>query len=171
MWELKTEKCFDIIGFVFAKDVPRHYLSGGVMLVVPSPGDSRALEAFSGLMAALVEKNAYALIRYCRVAGSPPKLGILSCNPKGQGLFCKIPFKEDLRSCSFPNIPWEIYSNQRSVKRNKLDTRTTDYQTSRSAISSFIDSMDLKNVKKDQRYCISIIIKFVVIKICIVLRL
>jgi hypothetical protein len=142
------------------------------MLVVASPGDNRALEAFSGLMTALIEKNAYALIRYCRIAGSPPKFGILSCNPKGQGLFCKIPFKEDLRPYSFPIIPWEIYKgDKRPVKKHKLDTRSTDYENSRSAISSFIDSMDLKNVKKDQRYCISKIIKSVVIKICIVLQL
>lgn len=152
MWELKTEKCFDIIGFVSAKDVPWHYFSGGVLLVVPSPGNTRALEAFSGLMAALVEKNAYALIRYCRIAGTSPKLGVLSCNPKGQGLFCKIPFKEDLRPYSFPKIPLEIYKGERNqVKRHKLDTRTMDRHASRSAISSFIDSMDLANIKDDQR--------------------
>jgi ATP-dependent DNA helicase 2 subunit 2 len=155
MWELKTAKCFEIIGFVSAKDVPRHYLSGGIMIVVPSPGNARGLEAFSGLMAALVEKNAYALIRYCRISGASPKLGILSCNPKGQGLFCKIPFKEDLRPYSFPNIPWEIYKGDtQQVKRHKLDTRMKDCHTSRSAINAFIDSMALKNIKEDQMYAL-----------------
>ena len=152
MWELKTEKCFEIIGFTSADDVPRHYFSGGVMLVVPEPQNNRALEAFSGLMSALHEKNSYALIRYCRIAGAPPKLGILSCNPKGQGLFCKIPFKDDIRDCSFPTIPWTIYKGCDQIKKHKLDKKTEDFKTSRSAVSAFVDSMSLSNVEKIKRY-------------------
>ena len=155
MWELKTTKGFDIIGFVATEKVPRHYLSGAVMLVIPDRNDLCAVEAFSALVTALYEKNSYALVRYCRIADASPKLGILSCSPKGHGLFCKIPFKDDIRTYSFPVIPWELYNNPVSavdVKKRKMDTRTVNYKTARSALSDFVDSMSLSGIKKTKRY-------------------
>jgi ATP-dependent DNA helicase 2 subunit 2 len=89
-WKLKTEKGLCILGFIDLSDLPRHDLTGGILLVVPEPYNVRALESFSVLMAGLREKNAGALVRYCRIKDATPKLGIMICSPKGQGLVCTV---------------------------------------------------------------------------------
>lgn len=129
-----------------------------VMLVVPEPMNLRGLESFSALLAALREKNYGALIRYCRIRDATPKLGVMVCSPKGQGLFCQIPYKEDLRDYSFSAIDPLLYNDEALVvpekhlrpdgtrKKLKLDNRQVSSTEAKAALANFVDSMSLSGI-------------------------
>jgi hypothetical protein len=129
-----------------------------VMLVVPEPMNLRGLESFSALLAALREKNYGALIRYCRIRDAAPKLGVMVCSPKGQGLFCQIPYKEDIRDYSFSVVDPLLYNDKAPLipekhlrpdgtrKKLKLDNRQVSSTEAKAALANFVDSMSLAGI-------------------------
>ncbi|KAI9009701.1 SPOC like C-terminal domain-containing protein [Gaertneriomyces semiglobifer] len=113
--KLRTQKGMSILGFLPQSRVPRHYLMSNVLILTPEPGNHEAEYYFSSLMAALEEGKGEhkfaALVRYCRVDDANPKLGVVIPGEAGFGFWCQIPFSEDIRSYTFPNLSFLVESS------------------------------------------------------------
>eukprot|EP00741_Cyanophora_paradoxa_P019083 tig00021119_g18425.t1 len=101
------ERHAELIGFVPAASVPRHYFKSGADLWVPEPGNERAAVAASSLARAMEERAAAAVVRFVYQKDAPVKMGALYPRVKAgyEGfVFVQLPFAEDIRELQFEDF-------------------------------------------------------------------
>ncbi|KAJ3055533.1 X-ray repair cross-complementing protein 5 [Rhizophlyctis rosea] len=171
--KLRTEKGLAILGFVKITKIPREAFMAGCLEIVPDQASSRSITIFTSIMQTLEDRQAAAIVRYCRIADANPKLGVMAPSKKGWAVFAQLPFAEDVRYYSFPPLEHLIAQTgtlsqsvlasmsqrdatlalQQSVssgKKNKLDTRTVPRDEAIERVDALIDSMDLMEYSVDE---------------------
>lgn len=159
---LKTSKSMQIIGFVSANKVPRHYYMDKVFAVIPDPSSKSGAVKLSALAAAMHEKECVAITRYVRTDNSSPKLCVLVYMPKGYLYLHTIPYKDDIRQWAYPVYDFlafeQVHAKSRwssatipqrdrvsakfSEKKHVLDARLTTKQKVDEAMDGLIDAVD-----------------------------
>ncbi|KAJ3043868.1 X-ray repair cross-complementing protein 5 [Rhizophlyctis rosea] len=166
--KLHTEKGLAILGFVKMAKIPREAFIAGVLELVPDPNSAQGETAFAAIMQTLEDRQAAAIVRYCRTDNSNPKLGVMAPSKKGWAVFAQLPFAEDVRSHSFPPLEHLIaevgtvsqsviasmsgsLASQQSAsgKKNKLDVRLVPREEAIDRVDALIDSMDLMEYGPD----------------------
>ncbi|KAI9205546.1 SPOC like C-terminal domain-containing protein [Polychytrium aggregatum] len=106
-FKLKTEKSFNIIGFISLDKVHRWMFMGSVASVMAEPGNLSASRSFYAFCRSLYQTQACALVRYVSRDSLAPKIGALIPRiDTGETycLFVQLPFAEDCRDYSFISL-------------------------------------------------------------------
>ncbi|CAF2593188.1 unnamed protein product [Rotaria sp. Silwood2] len=134
----QSEKCFSIIGFSDANMMRRSlYLGDTVYEVIAEPGYEEEGQAFAGLVQAMYDTNAVAIVRRCFSERSSPELGFLRPHIAHDHIcmyYVKLPFGEDVREFNFDNLD--------AIKRNQ----PSDEQLK--TIDHLITTMDLTHADR-----------------------
>ncbi|CAF2833569.1 unnamed protein product [Rotaria sp. Silwood2] len=134
----QSEKCFSIIGFSDANMMRRSlYLGDTVYEVIAEPGYEEEGQAFAGLVQAMYDTNAVAIVRKCFSERSSPELGFLRPHIAHDHIcmyYVKLPFGEDVREFNFDNLD--------AIKRNQ----PSDEQLK--TIDNLITTMDLTHADR-----------------------
>ena len=148
-WKYTSDKGMTCLGFVYVKDIPRHYLMGNVMLIIPTPGHPQSTLSFTALLNVLESLDAVALIRYVRTQNSNPKIGILFPDLQtGAGNYIQIPYKDYIRKIALPLVDPSLYNPEwvrTAKKKSKLDSKKVDSLEAKAAVEKLVDSMTLSS--------------------------
>lgn len=143
----KTTKCFTLLCFVSADNVPCHMLMGdGTSICVAEKGDEPAAVALSALINAMYELNCVAIVRRVYAANAQVHVGCLKPYIKTDYeclIYNELPFSEDMRQFTFGSLP---LSEDNTAARQKLAPTTEQL----SLVDQLIDSMDLASAIKDE---------------------
>lgn len=117
-------------------------------IIIAQKTNNKAIMALSSLIWALSELESYAIARLVPKADKPPVLLIVAPSIENDYeclLDVQLPFVEDVRSYKFPpldkvvTVSGKIITAHRNLPTEKLS----------SAISDYVDSMDLSTFGKD----------------------
>ncbi|XP_038898554.1 ATP-dependent DNA helicase 2 subunit KU80 [Benincasa hispida] len=109
--KFKPEKSVKLLGFTNASNIMRHYYMKDVNVLIPEPGNKRAIIAVSALARAMKEMDKVAIVRCVwRQGQGSVVVGVLTPNiSKKDGIadslyFNVLPFAEDVREFQFPSF-------------------------------------------------------------------
>jgi ATP-dependent DNA helicase 2 subunit 2 len=117
-------------------------------IIIAQKTNNKAMMALSSLIWALSELESYAIARLVPKAGKPPVLLIVAPSIENDYeclLDVQLPFVEDVRSYKFPpldrvlTVSGKVITAHRNLPTEELS----------SAISDYVDSMDLSTFGKD----------------------
>ncbi|KAK9762546.1 ATP-dependent DNA helicase yku80, variant 2 [Basidiobolus ranarum] len=143
---LPAEKGLYILGFFDATYFNREWEASNVMTFAAAPDNTLASKGLSSLIHAMYEKDAFALVRYCRTDNGIVKLGVLKPCIKAEYeclYYVKVPFAEDIKRVTFPSLDCV---NKRTAK----STKTFPTQDMLDRTQAFIESMNLMNADVDK---------------------
>jgi ATP-dependent DNA helicase 2 subunit 2 len=124
MLKLKNiEKCFKLLCFTDAKNIPRSQFMSTSNQVIAEPYKDEAEVAISSLVKSLAELEMVAIVKYCRTASASPKLYVLSPVVKSDNFYFimnQIPFSEDIRQYQFKSFKDIKHSNEQLEATEKL---------------------------------------------------
>ncbi|KAH8851352.1 X-ray repair cross-complementing protein 5 [Schistosoma japonicum] len=157
-----SEKCFSVVGFTDANNVPHNVYTGDSVLVfvaktarqseenlINCPSSSSALIA---LAQALYEIGGVALVRRVYNQTSAVRLGVLTPEIRGNQIslmYTDIAFSEDIRNPELPSLPLSCKPSSSTTERyekpssNNMLHKYCPSAEQLSAMDSFIDSMML----------------------------
>uniref|UniRef100_A0A1B6HY89 Ku domain-containing protein n=1 Tax=Homalodisca liturata TaxID=320908 RepID=A0A1B6HY89_9HEMI len=134
---IKTQKCFDVIGFTKKQNVPRHMFMGdSAHYIVPRKGIKGAQIAVTALVQALLEESMVAIVRKVYSKNSAPKIGALIPTCEDEFYFfyyVQLPYAEDERVVKLPSL------SKVQLSQDQLD-----------AVGQLIDDMDLTQLDEDE---------------------
>ncbi|KAK1239765.1 hypothetical protein MKX07_001219 [Trichoderma sp. CBMAI-0711] len=142
--KLATEKSFKIIGFVQKEKYEMLLNLGETCVTVASKYDEKSELAFSSLVWALSELDAYAVARLVTKDQKDPMLVLLMpyMEPDYVCLYdVPLPFAEDIRTYQFPpldrvvTVSGQTLTNHRLLPSDELNQAMSDY----------VDAMDISN--------------------------
>lgn len=118
-------------------------------IVIAQRTNSKAIMALSSLIHALFELESYAIARLVPKADKPPVILLLAPSIEVDYeclLDVQIPFTEDVRSYKFPPLDRVSTISGKVIKEH----RNLPNDTLSSAMSDYIDSMDLSSFGRDE---------------------
>lgn len=127
----QAEKGFKLMGFVSREEIPRHYFMSDVSIVIPEPGEEKAVIAVSALARALHSRNKAAIVRFKLInrENQGVTMGILTpCLVEDPTLvdafyLNTLPFSEDIREAIFPSLTDRPMEQQPSVAQKEAALR------------------------------------------------
>lgn len=123
-----------------------------IIAVAPDESNQSAVLRFNAFIGALHDRRCIAIVRYCRLDDSAPKMGALYPHiKKGQAYFAQIPFKQDIRAHIFNSFEFltsqvvqaSTKKSTQGRRKHRLDTRNVSAEDALQAIDDLIDSLDL----------------------------
>ena len=117
-------------------------------IVIAQQMNSKAIMALSSLIHALFELESYAVARLVPKADKEPLITLLAPSIEVDYeclLDVQLPFAEDIRSYKFPPLDRVITVSGKQIREH----RNLPNDTLRSAMSDFVDQMDLSDLGKD----------------------
>ncbi|PTB64272.1 SPOC domain-like protein [Trichoderma citrinoviride] len=147
--KLMTEKSFKIIGFVQKEKYEMLLNLGETCVTVASKYDEKSELAFSSLVWALAELDAYAVARLVTKDGKDPMLVLLMpyMEPDYVCLYdVPLPFAEDIRTYQFPPLDRVVTVSGQTLTSHRL--LPSDELTQ--AMSDYVDAMDISSYGMDE---------------------
>ncbi|KAL9026873.1 MAG: hypothetical protein Q9196_004527 [Gyalolechia fulgens] len=147
--KLETQAALEVIGFIPWANYDRYMSMSCSNIVIAQKTNSKAIMALSSLIHALFELESYAIARLVPKADKPPVILLLAPSIEVDYeclLDVQIPFAEDVRSYKFPPLDRVITVSGKVVKEH----RNLPNDTLSSAMSDYIDSMDLSTFGRDE---------------------
>lgn len=148
--KVKSEKCFKVLGFTCADNVPcNYYVGDSTMAVVADPSDSVMQVMLSALINALYETNTIAIVRRVYSANSAPRVGCLVPHIKTNYeclMYHELPFSEDIRTYIFAPLPLSDGDDGDAPAKKKFKPSADQL----SAIDDLINVMDLTTADEDE---------------------
>jgi len=121
-------------------------------VIVGQRTNSKALMALSSLIHALFELESYAVARLVTKADKEPVLTLLAPSIEVDYeclLDVQLPFAEDMRSYKFPPLDRVITVSGKEIKEH----RNLPSEALSSAMSDYVDRLDLSSFGKDDEGC------------------
>ena len=118
-------------------------------IIIAQKTNSKAIMALSSLIHALFELETYAIGRLVPKVDKPPVIVLLAPSIEVDYeclLDVQIPFTEDIRSYKFPPLDRVVTISGKVVKEH----RNLPSDALSSAMSDFVDEMDLSTFAKDE---------------------
>ncbi|KIW06201.1 uncharacterized protein PV09_02679 [Verruconis gallopava] len=148
--KLETFESFDIVGFVAASEYEHWMSMSETSQTVPSKVNQKAAMAFSSLVHALYERDSYAVARLVTKNGRNPIMVLMApffdpANNFECLVDVELPFAEDMRSFTFPPLDKVVTVGGKHIERH----RNLPNEALLSAMSDFVDTMDLSTFGKD----------------------
>ncbi|KAL9005753.1 MAG: hypothetical protein Q9188_001464 [Gyalolechia gomerana] len=147
--KLETQAALELIGFIPWAKYDRYMSMSNSNIVIAQRTNSKAIMALSSLIHALFELESYAIARLVPKADKPPVILLLAPSIEVDYeclLDVQIPFTEDVRSYKFPPLDRVITISGKVIKEH----RNLPNDTLSSAMSDYIDSMDLSRFGRDE---------------------
>lgn len=131
----------------------RYLNMGETCVTIAQQTNDKARLALSSLIHALHEWDSYAVARIVLKEGKDPNILLLapSIEPNLESLIdVPLPFAEDVRAYRFPPLDRVITTSGETIK-NHRNLPTDDLI---SAMSDYVDSMDISNYSRDDEGCV-----------------
>lgn len=148
--KLETFESFDIVGFVAASEYEHWMSMSEASQTVPSKINPKSAMAFSSLIHALHERDSYAVARLVAKNGRNPIMVLMAPFFDAENNYeclidVELPFAEDMRSFTFPPLDKMVTAGGKHITQH----RNLPNQALKSAMSDYVDAMDLSTYGKD----------------------
>ncbi|KAL9600568.1 MAG: hypothetical protein Q9219_003114 [cf. Caloplaca sp. 3 TL-2023] len=147
--KLETQAALEIIGFIPWSNFDRYSILSVSNIVIAQKTNSKAIMALSSLIHALFELESYAVARLVPKVDKSPVVLLLAPSIEVDYeclLDVQIPFTEDVRSYKFPPLDRVVTISGKVIKEH----RNLPSDALSSAMSDYIDQMDLSTLGKDE---------------------
>lgn len=144
----ETTQSLDIIGFVDANSYNRYTDMSRTNVIVAERTNEKAYMALSSFIHALYELESYAVARLVAKENKEPRILLLqpAIEPEFECLYdVELPYQEDVRSYKFPPLDKVVTVSGRELTIH----RNLPSDDLKSAMSDYVDSMDLSTFGKD----------------------
>ncbi|KAL8842061.1 MAG: hypothetical protein Q9170_000664 [Blastenia crenularia] len=146
--KLETQAALEVIGFIPWANYDRYMSMSVSNIIIGQKTNSKAIMALSSLIHCLFELETYAVARLVPKVDKPPVILLLapSIDVDYECLLdVQVPFAEDVRSYKFPPLDRVITISGKVIKEH----RNLPSNALTSAMSDYVDSMDLSTFGKD----------------------
>ncbi|KAI4189820.1 MAG: hypothetical protein L6R41_001186 [Letrouitia leprolyta] len=147
--KLETQAALEVIGFIPWVNFNRYMCMSNSNVIIAQKTNRKAIMALSSLIHALFELETYAIARLVPKADKSPVILLLAPSIEFDYeclLDVQVPFTEDFRSYKFPPLDRVITVSGKVIKEH----RNLPNDTLSSAMSDYIDSMDLSSFGRDE---------------------
>ncbi|KAK7615038.1 putative Ku family DNA helicase [Phyllosticta paracitricarpa] len=147
--ELKTEAALDIIGFIPADKFERYMQMSRTNTIIAQKANDKASMALSSLIHALYELETFAVARFVAKDMKPPVIVVLAPEISADHeclVDSELPFAEDMRGYRFPPLDRVVTVSGKTIEEH----RNLPSKDLVSAMSDYVDSMDLSEAGQDE---------------------